>query len=325
MKRATMISWEQLRVGALVVVALGTVIVASYRLGEAANLFTHHYTLYTLVPDAKGVPKGGTVTVDGVVAGSIREIAFLPIGTDTTRKLRLALSIDQRLQEQIRADSRATLQPLGLLGDKVLNISSGTPRYNALRPGDTLRVGMSVDYETVIAQASVAVSDLVELTRDLKSITGGIIRGDGTMGQLVTNRSLYDQLTATLAHTNTLLGRLENTHGSIGKFIDDPTLYQNLVAMVTAVDSLAATLNSPHGTIGRLLRDDSLYTQLARAATGADSIVHELNTGNGMASKMLRDQHLYDQLVNAVANLNTILADVKQNPRRYTRGLIKVF
>ncbi len=179
----------------------------------------------------------------------------------------------------MRADSKATLQPLGLLGDKVLDISSGTSNFNVLRPGDTLRVGTSLDYEQVLAEASFAIHDLVELTHDLKAITGGIVRGDGTMGQLVTNRSLYDELTSTLSHTNTLLSRLENKHGSIGQFIDDPTLYQNLVGMVGAVDSLAATLNSSNGTFGRFLHDDSLYNRLTGVTTGADSILHELNAG----------------------------------------------
>jgi phospholipid/cholesterol/gamma-HCH transport system substrate-binding protein len=325
MKRSTMISWDELRVGLVVALGVATFALASYKLGDAANLFTRRYTLYTFLPDAKGVSKGGSVTIDGVVAGSISRIDFLPVSNDTTRNLKVTLSIDRRLQQQVRADSKATLQPLGLLGDKVLNISSGTPRYNVLRPGDTLRVGTSLDYEQVLAEASFAIHDLVALTHDLKAITGGIVRGDGTMGQLVTNRSLYDELTSTLGHTNTLLSRLENKHGSIGQFIDDPTLYQNLVGMVGAVDSLAATLNSSHGTFGRFLRDDSLYNRLTGVASGADSILHELNTGNGMAARMLRDQKMYDQLVAAVTNLNSILADVKQNPRRYTRGLVKVF
>jgi phospholipid/cholesterol/gamma-HCH transport system substrate-binding protein len=53
--------------------------------------------------------------------------------------------------------------------------------------------------------------------------------------------------------------------------------------------------------------------------------MRSLNDGQGSAAKLLRDQQLYDQLTKAVANLNGVLADIKQNPRRYTRGLVKVF
>jgi phospholipid/cholesterol/gamma-HCH transport system substrate-binding protein len=308
-----------------VLVALTTLLVAIYKLGEAANLFTRRYTLYVFLPNARGVSRGGSVTVNGVVAGTVTDVAFLPVGADTSRKLRLSLSIDRRLATQIRADSRASLRSVGLLGDRVLDITSGTPRYNELQTGDTLHVTPAIDVDDVIAQAAIVVQDAVLLTGDLKAITGGIVRGDGTMGQLVTNRSLYDQLTGTLARTNALLARLQDPQGTVGRMLHDPALYDNLTAAVAGVDSVLVRLNAGQGTAGKLLADDTLYTHLMGAAGGADSLMRQLNGGQGLAAKLLHDQQLYDQLTKAVANLNTVLADIKQNPRRYTRGLIRVF
>jgi phospholipid/cholesterol/gamma-HCH transport system substrate-binding protein len=325
MKRSTGITWDELRVGVVVLAAVATLVLAIYKLGEASNLFTRRYTLYVFVPNARGVTRGGSVTIDGVIAGTISNVQFLPVDNDTTRNLRLSLSIDRRLQPQVRADSRASLRSLGLLGDKVLDITSGTPRYNVLQPGDTVRVTPTVDVDDVIAEASVVVQDLVQLTGDIKSITGGIVRGDGTMGQLVTNRSLYDQLTTTLTRVNTLLARFENPHGTVGRLIDDPQLYTGLVAAIGGVDSVLVQLTRHQGTVGKLLYDDTLYAHLVATASGADSLVHQLNTGQGSAAKLIRDQQLYDQLTHAVASLNGLLLDVKQNPRRYTRGLVRVF
>jgi phospholipid/cholesterol/gamma-HCH transport system substrate-binding protein len=84
-------------------------------------------------------------------------------------------------------------------------------------------------------------------------------------------------------------------------------------------------LNSPNGTTGRLLRDTTIYNSLASAAVGADSLVRQLREGDGLANKLLTDQQLYDQLVKSVTDLNAILADVRRDPRRYTKGLIRVF
>jgi phospholipid/cholesterol/gamma-HCH transport system substrate-binding protein len=265
------------------------------------------------------------VTIDGVVAGTVDDVRFLPVGNDTTRNLRLSLSIDRRLQPQVRADSRASLRSLGLLGDKILDIRSGTPRYNMLAPGDTVPVTPTIDVDDVLAQASMVVEDLVQLTADLKSITGGIVHGDGTMGQLVTNRSLYDQLTGTLTRVDAVLARFENPHGTVGRLIDDPQLYTSLVAAVSGVDSVLGQLTRHQGTVGRLLYDDTLYSHLVATATGADSLIHQLNSGQGTAGKLVRDQQLYDQLTQAVTSLNGLLADIKQNPRKYTRGMVRVF
>jgi phospholipid/cholesterol/gamma-HCH transport system substrate-binding protein len=235
------------------------------------------------------------------------------------------VEVDQALQQQVREDSRARLRTLGLLGDKIVDISPGTPRYAVLPPNDTLQVEPALDYEAVLVQASGAVNDMIQLTRDLKGITGGMARGEGTVGQLLTNRSLYDELNGTLARTNALVTRLQAPNGSFAKLLDDPALYQNLNGMIGSVDSLVRQMRSENGTLGKLLTDDTLYTHLVAITAGADSLVKQVARGNGFAAKLINDQQLYEQLTKTITDLNAILADVRQNPGRYTKGMIKVF
>jgi len=324
-KRSTFITWDQLKVGVMILAAMSILLVAVFKLGQAANLFAKRYTLVALLPNVNGLRVGGQVTIGGQLAGSIKTIDFLPVDADTAHNLKVTVELDQGLQQQVRADSRGRVRTSGLLGDKVLDINPGTPRYSALQNGDTLVMGQSLDYDQVISQASGAVGDLVALTHDLKAITGGIVNGDGTVGQLVTNRGLYDNLNSTLQRTNQLMARLQNPNGTVGQLLDDPTLYRNLTSMVASVDTLVVQLNSRDGTVGKLLHDDTLYTRLVGVATGADSIMKMVTQGNGLAGKLLTDQQLYDQLNKAITDLNAILADVRQNPRKYTKGMVKVF
>jgi len=325
MKRATFITWEQLKVGGMILVALAILTVAVFKLGEAANLFTKRYTLVALLPSANGLRVGGSVTVAGQLAGTVSSIDFLAPDADTSRNLKVTVEIDQALQQQVREDSKARLRTLGLLGDKILDISPGTPRFAVLPANDTLQVESALDYEAVLLQASGAVTDMVALTHDLRGITGGLARGEGTVGQLLTNRSLYDELNGTLARTNALVTRLQAPNGSLGKLLDDPALYQNLNGMISSVDSLVRQMRAQNGTLGKLLADDSLYTHLVGITSGADSLVKALNRGDGFASKMIKDGQLYEQLTKTITDLNAILADVRKNPTRYTRGMIKVF
>ena len=60
MKRATFITWEQLKVGGMILVALGILTVAVFKLGEAANLFSKRYRLIVLLPSANGLRVGGS-------------------------------------------------------------------------------------------------------------------------------------------------------------------------------------------------------------------------------------------------------------------------
>jgi phospholipid/cholesterol/gamma-HCH transport system substrate-binding protein len=325
MKRSTFITWDQLRVGALVLVALGVLVYAVVKLGQSQKLFSSRYSLVAFIPNAAGLRVGGQVTVAGQLAGSISAIDFLPVDNDTTRNLRLTLEVDDALRNQVRANSKVMLRNQGLLGDRFVDITPGTPQYPVLRGGDTLHLGNSADYEQMIQQASAAMADVVGLTHDMRNITGALIQGKGTMGQLLTNRDLYDRLNVTLSRTSTLLTRLQNPNGSIGQLLDDPTLYYNLTGMVAQVDTLISEIHSGDGTMAKLLRDDSLYTNLVRITGSADSLVSGMAHANGTMSKLFTDDSLYNALVESVTHLNDLLRDIRRDPRRYTKGAIKLF
>jgi phospholipid/cholesterol/gamma-HCH transport system substrate-binding protein len=325
MKRSSFITWDQLKVGGMIAGALVVLTVAIYKLGQAANLFSRRYELVAYLPNANGLRAGGTVFVAGQFAGTIKSINFLPVDNDTTRNLVVRLAIDEALQSQVRSDSKAKVRTLGLLGDKVIDISIGTPRYSALRAGDTISVSPSLDYEAVLAQAAGAVGSMVELTRDLRTLTGGIIEGKGTVGQLVTNRALYDQFVGTMSRANSMIGRFENPNGSLAKMLNDPTLYNRFVAVVGSADSLVMALNNKDGTLGKLLRDDTLYTHIVNMAAAGDSLMRALSSKNGLAGRLLNDPTLYDQLNKLTTDLNAILDDVRKDPHNYLKGLVCVF
>jgi phospholipid/cholesterol/gamma-HCH transport system substrate-binding protein len=329
MRRSTGVTWDQLKVGAVILVALVVMGVAILKLGQSAHLFTKRYQLVSFVPNTAGLRVGGQVTVAGQLAGSVKSIEFLPVDADTMRNLRIIIEVDKDVQQQVRRDSQAKLKTLGLLGDKVFDISPGTPRFPELDEGDTLRLGEALDYEAVLVQASGALDQVVSLTGSLQKVANGVVAGEGTIGQLLTNRQLFDNLNSTLATTNTLMARLQNPRGTVGQLINDPTLYNNLNRVLSSADTIVAALgtgiNSGNGTVGKLLRDDSLYVRLLSAVSGMDSLVTTMNGGQGTVRKLFTDEQLYTQLLQSVTNLNQVLTDVRSNPGRYTRGLIRVF
>ncbi len=324
MKRSAYITWDQLKVGSIIIVSLVIMTLAMYKLGQAANLFSSRYELVTFLQDVAGLRQGGSVTIAGQLAGVVKEIELLPVDADTTRNVRVVFEVNDGLRDQVRGDSRARLRTMGLLGDKVLEVSVGSPRHSVLAEGDTVPSEMAMDYEAIISKAAGSVDDVVALTRDLRQLTGGIVRGEGTMGQLMTNRVLYDQLTATLARMNATLSRIQNSQGTLGRLIDDPAMYNRLVSVLRSTDSLLVALNHSEGTFGKLVRDTVLYAKAVGVAQSADSAMRMLTNPNGMVGRMLTDHQLYDLLNKTITDLNAVLADLRQDPQRYTRGLIGV-
>jgi phospholipid/cholesterol/gamma-HCH transport system substrate-binding protein len=325
MKRSTFITWDQLKVGAVILIAIGIMVVAIFKLGESAQLFTKRYTLVALVPSTTGLREGSQVTVAGQLAGAVKSIEFLPVDLDTTRNLKIIVEVDQADSSQVRRDSKATLKTLGLLGDKVFDISPGTPRYRALKDGDTLTLSNALDYEAVLKQASGTLYKVDSITGSVQRLVNGVSQGEGTLGQMVTSRTLYDQLNSTLSSTNGLMVRLQNPSGTIGHLLDDPGIYNSLNRVLGSADTVVAQISSSQGSFGKLLRDDQLYARLVSTVSTLDSLVTTMAQGKGTVSKLFTDQQLYDRILTTVTELNTVLTDVRRDPRRYTKGLIKVF
>jgi phospholipid/cholesterol/gamma-HCH transport system substrate-binding protein len=324
MRRSASITWDQLKVGLTILVGLGILGAAVYYIGRAANIFADRYSLVAFLPEAPGLREGGSVMIAGQMAGTIEEISFLPVDGDTTRNLEVRMSINEALREQVRGDSKVKVRTLGLLGDKVLDIRPGTPRYAALVANDTVPVEPSLDYDAILAKAAGAVDDVVILARDFRQITAGLVRGEGTVGQLLTNRELYDQFTGTMARTNAVLARVQTSRGTVGRLLDDPQLYNEMVGLVSSMNTLVTQVNTSEGTVGKLLRDTTLYANLVGITQGGDSLMTMLTQGDGLANKLLTDQTLYDQVNKLVTDLSAILADVRENPQPYTRGLVSV-
>jgi phospholipid/cholesterol/gamma-HCH transport system substrate-binding protein len=332
MKRSSFITWDQLKVGSLIVFAILVMGIALYKLGQAVNLFSKRYELQAYLKEAGGLRQGGSVMVAGQLAGTIREITLLPVDMDTNRNVRVIVAIDRNLQEQVRGDSRARVKTLGLLGDKIIDISPGTPKASPLQQGDTLRVTESLDYEQVLSKAASAVDDVVGLAHDMKQLTSSLVSGKGTIGQLLTNPALYNQLESTLGRTNALLGRFQNANGTLSRLLDDPRLYEQMVGAVGGVDSLLVSMRSRNSTMGRMLTDSTMYTQavstmqsFSAIAANADTLMKSIAAGKGMLGKALTDDQLYTSLQKLVDDFSSLIADIRKDPSRYTRGIVKIF
>src|SRR4051812_11572580 len=332
MKRSSFITWDQLKVGSLIVVAVLVLGVALYKLGKAVNLFSKRYELQAYLKEAGGLRQGGSVMVAGQLAGTIKEITLLPVDMDTSRNVKLVVGIDQKMQPQVRGDSKARVKTLGLLGDKIIDISPGTPRTAPLKNGDTLQVVNALDYDQIIAKAASAVDDVVALTKDMHTLTASLVSGKGTIGQLLTNPALYNQLEGTLGRTNAMLARLQSSNGTLSRFLDDPALYDHMVAAVGGVDSLLVSMRSRNSTMGRLITDSTMYNQAVTTmksftaiAANADSLMKGIAAGKGMLGKALTDDQLYTSLQKLIDDFTALVADIRKDPSRYTRGLVKIF
>jgi len=312
-------TWEQLRVGLLVLGGLAIGALALVLVGRTGNVFGQRYELVTLVRSAAGLVPGAAVQLAGQTVGQVDRVDLIPADArpPSGEAVALWLNVNVDVRDQIREDSRAQVRTQGLLGDRLIDISPGGPGARILEPGDTLASATPVDYDALIADGAAAVGDLVEVTGDLSRLTRGVLEGRGTLGRLMTDDELYTRLTGLAASMDTLLDAAAQPGGPVMRMLGDDSLYLSLKRTVAALDSTSARVARGEGTVGRMLADDSLYASLLSTIERTDSLLARVEDGEGSFGKMMEDPRLYEQLLKTVVDLGSLLEEVRENPDRY--------
>lgn len=319
MRRSTPVSWEQLRVGALVLVGLVLLAVGIFLVGRVGHVFGHRYELVTLMRSGSGLVPGSAVQLAGQNVGQVARIDLIPPERRAEEEASVAvwLAVNREVQEQIRGDSRARLRTQGLLGDRVIDIQPGSPQARILDEGDTIPSAEPLDYQEILEQASGAITGLRDLTRRLEELTQRLLAGEGSLGRLVVDETLYRRLADLSGSLADVLEQAESGQGTLGQLLTDRRLYERMVSVTASLDSLTAGLAAGRGTLGRMVTSDSLYRELTGTTRQFNALLDSLRRGQGTAGRLVTDDALYEELLRTLTDLNAVLEDVRQEPRRY--------
>jgi len=197
------------RLGAFILVALIMFGVMVFLIGDKQLLFSRTYQISAPFDNVAGLDEGAPVRAGGVRIGTVKRI-LLPHQSED--KITVELQLDNSTRDVIKKDSIASIETEGLLGAKYLAVSFGSLEAEGVRDGDTIESRPPIDYGDVARKASemletakdaidsskVAIGNVNEASSDLKSITGKIDSGQGTMGALVNDKTIYRNLNATV-------------------------------------------------------------------------------------------------------------------------------
>ena len=181
--------------GALVVLAIGV-----FLIGSKEMLFNSTYTLKANFKTVAGLDNGSDVRVGGMHEGTVKHI-ILPARPD--QEVTVEMSVDKRTHDVLKKDSVAAIKTEGLMGDKFVEITFGSPDAESLKNGDTINTAPPVDIsdlinkmDTILDSSKVAVKNIEGTAGNMEAISADIKQGKGTMGALINDKTMYQQATA---------------------------------------------------------------------------------------------------------------------------------
>ncbi|MCM2263771.1 MAG: MlaD family protein [Desulfuromonadales bacterium] len=268
---------------------------------------------------AVGLKEGDPVRVAGVDAGKVRKISI------EDSRVRIDFYVNDA--NMIREDSLAQIRQTNLLGGVFLGLDFGSPDRPAISPGGEVRTqeGANIDQlisnidrnqDRVLRPLGDLVEDsrepLAEAIRRLERIATKIDEGQGTIGLLVNDPGLYDQVTTLSSRLNTLLVRLEAGEGTMGKLLSDPSLYDNLNRTANNFNQISEQVKTGKGTLGKLVNDEKLYDEATGALANVRTISDKVNRGEGTLGKLVNDDELYRDVHEGVGRINSIAKKIDE-------------
>jgi phospholipid/cholesterol/gamma-HCH transport system substrate-binding protein len=280
-------------------ILVGVVIAVTVILGIVGSLWlargglSKGYPLYANFTWGAGLKVGAPVWVSGATVGYVADVQFRTDGTLLT-ELRI------RSSQPIPRGSPATVVPNGLFGDVAIGftpiVSNGV-----YKEGDTVVAGKPAP--GIAALTSKADS----ITTSINAITTALNK------ELIAAGGIKD-LRATLAGTNQLIASLNGIAVEQSKQLT--ATMTSLRRATSAVDSakIDSTIKNLQATSGNVARLTQSLDSTARAIGG---IVAKIDNGTGTAGKLINDPGVYNDVRKIMADLDSVVVDVKKNPKRY--------
>lgn len=310
---------SELRVGLFILAALAVLVFLIMNATGELNPFARKFHVRTKFVSADGLREGSDVRLAGVRIGKVDSISLLPPSDDPAApKVEARLEIDNTIDGQpansrIRTDSTAQLMSPGLLGnEKIISISPGSSIGTPVQENAYLPTSSANTFSDLATSGNDLVQRLSKISDQVNAITTKINEGKGTLGRVVNDEALYNNLNAAIRDTQDVIAQIRSGRGSAGKFVNDPALYDNLNTTVIALKAISEDLRAGRGTAGKLFTDDALYNEtratiarLNESAENISAIVADIRAGKGTAGKLITDEAIYNDARLAIARFNT--------------------
>jgi phospholipid/cholesterol/gamma-HCH transport system substrate-binding protein len=291
---------------ALLAIGVGVFLVGSeQRFWEGRAEYRLHFTR------TNGLQEGAPVALDGVNIGRVSRMRF-PVDP-RAQYVEVEISVSNEVISRVRRDTTAKIGTLGMLGDKYIELTSGTLDSEPIEGGGLIRSIDPIDYEEIFGQSGDIVTNAIEVTALLKQTLTDINSGEGLVGRLISDRDFgrqfADDLSLTIANIESAtkqldetFARIERGEGSLGAFMNKENeideIVTNLQVASRGMAELTTKVNEGQGTIARLVNDEKFAEDtlggLSEATTSINEIAGQIRSGRGTVGKLVYDDQLYD-------------------------------
>ena len=300
---------QAITVGFFITLGIIILLVGIFTLGGQKKTFSPSLTVTAIFNNVNGLQDGNNVWFSGVKIGTVKRLEFYGAS-----QVKVTLNIDRKAHEFIRKDAKAKISAEGLIGNKLVILYGGTQQAGAITGGENLQVEEAMNPEELLSTLQTNNKNLVAITTDFKAISKRLANGEGSLGALLQDETLYKNLQTAMASLRTTVANLQVMARNSEKFTGNIADY-------------TASLRTPGTLAGDLVSDTVIMTnlrtsveQINLATAQTNAFMHSLrNAGNKLdegdnaAGLLLNDEKVADELRSTLQNLNSSSRKLDEN------------
>lgn len=293
---------RQVMLGIFIFLGILIFVAGVFTIGSQSSLFDKKFTLRVVFNDVGGLQKGNNIWLAGMKIGTVKKIEFTG-----NKQVEVILNVEKAAQPYIFKDALAKISAEGFIGNKLVAIYGGSPAAGTVADGDLLKTEASISTDDMMSTLQVNNKNLAEITGDFKGIAKKLASGEGTLGKLIYDDALMNELQTTITNLKAASLASERTMKNVGAF--------------------TVKLNTKGGFADEVLTDTLVYrdlkqtvTQLKGATATASALMDTLQAvGNGISDKnkpvgmILEDETVADDLKQTLQNLKISSEKLNEN------------
>lgn len=294
---------QKLRLGLFVITGTVLFIVGVYLIGQRQNMFKKTFTISAYFQNVNGLQNGNNVRYSGIDIGTVKDITMV---NDST--IKVEMSIEEKIISHIKKNAIATIGSDGLVGNMIVNIVPGKGASEIIENENIIESYSKIGTDDILNTLNTSTENAAILTSDLLKITNSIAKGKGTIGVLLNDTIMAQDLKQSISNLKMASRGASNT--------------------ITELNSIVSSLNTDDNTVLGMLLNDSIsagklkiiVTNLETSSTeietllgNVNTVVDDFNSSDGTYNYIVKDTSLVNSLKSTLKNINEGTDKFNQN------------
>jgi phospholipid/cholesterol/gamma-HCH transport system substrate-binding protein len=292
---------QKIRLGLFVIIGLLIFILAIYFIGNKQQMFGKTEHLKAVFTNVGGLQLGNNVRYSGINVGTVQEISMI---NDTA--IIVDMIIDKSIFKNIKKNAIATIGSDGLVGSMIINIVPGKGVADFVEANDVITSFNRIRSDDMLTTLNTTNQNAALLTADLLKITKEITEGKGTVGILINDTVMANDLKKTMRYLKITSQGTSESVVKLNQLITNLNKKDNVVGVLS--DTVVAN------------KIKSITINLEKSSREINKVVENLNAtilnvkdGKGAINYLSNDPKLVKNIDSTMININQASSRLNEN------------